>query len=193
MEKKTLGVKQLITVGIFTALYLVMFFICGMIGYIPIAYALLPFIVPVLCGIPYMLFLTRVDRFGMTTILSVLCGLFMMLTGHTYVPLITAIVAGVAGDLIYMAGKYKSRKMFVIGYAVSSLWVLGAMLPFVIMRDRFYQMMIDSMSVEYTQTVFALFDKLAWTFPIMSLAGGIVGAFIGFAVLKKHFKKAGIA
>ena len=193
MEKKNLGVKQLITVGIFTALYLVIFFICGMLGYIPIIYALLPFVVPILCGIPYMLFLTRVDRFGMTTIMSILCGLFMMLTGHTYVPLVTAIIAGVAGDLIFRAGKYKSRKASVIGYAVSSLWVLGALLPFIIMRDRFYQMMVDSMTLDYTETVFALFDKVAWAFPIMSLAGGVIGAFIGFAALKKHFQKAGIA
>jgi len=193
MEKKTLGVKQLITVGIFTALYLIVFFVCGMLGYIPIIYAILPLLAPVLCGIPYMLFLTRVDRFGMVSILSLLCGLFMFLTGHTFVPLVTAVVTGVAADLIFKAGKYKSRKLSVVGYVVSALWILGAMLPFFIMRDRFYQMMIDSMTLEYTETVFELFDKLAWTFPIMSIVGGVIGAFLGFAALKKHFKKAGIA
>ncbi len=183
----------MITVGIFTAIYFVLMFMCGMLGYVPIFYAILPFMVPVVCGIPFMLFLTKVKYFGMVTIMGTICGGLMTLTGHTFVALVTGFVFGLLADLIFLAGKYKSVNASVAGYAVFSLWIVGMLVPFWIMKDSFEKMMMDSMGTEYTQTVFALFQKISWTFPIMALVGGVVGAFFGFAMLKKHFRRAGIA
>ena len=61
---KMLNVKDLITVGIFAVILTVSIFIFGMLGYIPILMIALPVIVALIAGIPYMLFLTRVDKFG---------------------------------------------------------------------------------------------------------------------------------
>ena len=58
---KMLNVKDLITVGIFAVILTVSIFIFGMLGYIPILMIALPVIVALIAGIPYMLFLTRVD------------------------------------------------------------------------------------------------------------------------------------
>ena len=190
---KKLEAKDLITVGIFTAIYFVIFFACGMMGYIPILYALLPLILPILCGIPFMLFLTKVKAFGMVTIMGIIVGCIMVLSGHTFVPLISGIICGLCADLIFKAGKYKSKKCAVIGYSVFSLWIMGMLVPYWIMRDAFVEMFSKSMGEEYTQAVFKIFEKIAWTFPAMSIVGGVIGAVLGFAVLKKHFKKAGIA
>ena len=192
METKKLQTKDLITVGIFTAIYFILFFACGMLGYVPIFYALLPALIPVICGIPFMLFLTKVKRFGMVTIMGTICGGLMVLTGHTFVPLVAGFVFGLLADLILLSGNYKSIKRSVTGYSVFSLWILGMLMPFWIMKDTFEEM-LGSAGTDYTQTVMALFDKISWAFPIMSLLGGIVGAFLGLAMLKKHFKRAGIA
>ncbi len=193
MEKKKLQGKDLITVGIFTAIYFVLMFMCGMLGYIPIFYAILPLVVPIVCGIPFMLFLTKVKCFGMVTIMGTISGGLMVLTGHTFIPLITGFVFGLLADLLFMGGKYKSVKASVAGHAVFSLWIVGMLMPFWVMKDSFEAMMAGSMGAEYTQAVFALFQKISWAFPIMALIGGIIGAFLGFAMLKKHFKRAGIA
>ena len=190
--KKKLEVKDLITVGIFAAIYFVILFMGGMSGYIPILYAMLPLIIPIICGIPYMLFLTKVKCFGMVSIMGVILGGVMVLTGHTFLPLIMGVVFGFAADLIFMAGKYQSKKCSVIGYTVFSLWVLGMLMPFWVMRDSYEKMMLDSMGIDYTKTIMELFDKVSWAFPIMCIVGGVIGAFFGFSVLKKHFKKAGI-
>ena len=48
-----LSVKDLITVGIFTAIYLVVSFVTFMIGYIPFLIPFLGFICPIVCGIPF--------------------------------------------------------------------------------------------------------------------------------------------
>lgn len=193
MEKKMLQGKDLITVGIFTAIYFVLMFLCGMLGYVPILYAILPLVVPVVCGIPFMLFLTKVKCLGMVTIMGTICGILMTLTGHTFVPIITGVVFGLLADLIFMAGKYKSFKASVAGYAVFSLWLVGMLMPFWIMKDTFEKFLTDSMGVEYMRATFDVFDKISWTFPIMAIVGGVIGAFLGFAMLKKHFRKAGIA
>jgi energy-coupling factor transport system substrate-specific component len=105
IEKKRLQGKDLITVGIFTAIYFVLMFMSGMMGYVPIFYAILPLVVPIVCGIPFMLFLTKVKCFGMVTIMGTICGGLMLLTGHTFIPLITGVVFGLLADLIFMAGK----------------------------------------------------------------------------------------
>lgn len=193
MKKNKLQAKDLITVGIFTAIYFVLMFACGMLGYIPVLYALLPVIIPIVCGIPFMLYLTKVKTFGMVTIMGIICGGLMVLTGHTIVPLITGALCGFLADLIFMAGKYKSKKSSVIGYSVFSMWIVGMLMPFWIMKDEFSKMMSSSMGEDYTKTVFDIFNKISWSFPLLAFVAGIAGAFFGYAVLKKHFKKAGIA
>ena len=62
---KKLQAKDLINVGIFTAIYFVIFFAGMMLGYIPIFIPLLGLICPILCGIPFMLYLTKIKKFGM--------------------------------------------------------------------------------------------------------------------------------
>lgn len=188
-----LQVKDLISIGIFTAIYFVIFFACGMLGYIPVLFILLPLYLPVITGIPFMLFLTRVRKFGMVTIMSIILGLIMFATGHTWVPIITAAICGIAADLIFKAGGYRSFKHSAIGYGVFSLWSMGAMLPMWIMRDSYFAYIRDSMGDEYTNAVLALTpDWVAFAVFAVAFVSGVIGAFFGRAVLKKHFQRAGI-
>ena len=69
MQSNKLNAKDLINVGIYTAIYLVVFFMIGMLNAIPVLYPLTYFIAPVVTGIPFMLFLTKVEKFGMVTIM----------------------------------------------------------------------------------------------------------------------------
>lgn len=183
MEKNKLQTKDLITIGIFTAIYFVLFFTVGMIGYIPILFVLLPFLLPIICGIPFMLFLTKVKVFGMVTIMGTILGALMLLTGHTYTPLIAGFIFGLLADLIFKAGKYQSKKLSIFGYGVFSMWLLGMLVPFWIMKDSYEKMMFDSMGTEYTRAVLDLFDKVSWTFPFLAFTGGIIGAVFGLKML----------
>ena len=75
MKKEKIKAKDLITVGIFTAIQFVVCMAVAMLGYIPIFIPLLAVLVPLIGGIPFMLFLTKTKKFGMVTIMSVLIGL----------------------------------------------------------------------------------------------------------------------
>lgn len=193
MDKK-LQAKDLINVGIFTAIYFVIFFATGMVGYVPMLFILLPIIVPITTGIPFMLFLTKVKKFGMVTIMSIALGLLMFATGHTWVPIVTATICGCIADLIFKAGGYKSFKLTVLGYAVFSIWSMGAMLPIWIMRDSYLEYIRSSMGSEYTNAILSLTPNwMAFVVVGMAFVAGIIGAYFGKAVLKKHFMRAGIA
>lgn len=73
---KKLKAKDLINVGIYTAIYIVIFFVVGMLNAIPVLYPFLYVLIPLISGIPFMLFLTKTEKFGMVTIMSVICGVF---------------------------------------------------------------------------------------------------------------------
>ena len=56
LKSNKLQAKDLINVGIFTAIYFVIFFAGMMLGYIPIFIPLLGLVCPILCGIPFLLY-----------------------------------------------------------------------------------------------------------------------------------------
>lgn len=94
-NKKKLKGKDLINIGIYAAIYCVIMTAVAMLGFIPIMMPLLCVIVPIFGGIPYMLFLTKVDKFGMITIYAMIVGLFLWITGMGYWPFIFGIICGV--------------------------------------------------------------------------------------------------
>lgn len=194
MDKQKLNTKDLINIGIFTVLYFVMFFIAGMLGYIPIFMVLLPLVLGVLCGIPFTLFLTKTGKFGAVTIMGFLVSLLCFLVGQSWISIIFGVVFGFLADLIFKAGNYKSWKFTVLGYCVFTEWVIGSMLPMWIMRDVFFETYRSKGGTEeYISAVMNL--SSTYMFPVvvlLGIAGGVLGAYLGRAVLKKHFKKAGI-
>jgi energy-coupling factor transport system substrate-specific component len=191
--KSILRVKDLVTVGVFTSVYTVTLYACAMLGVIPVMFILLPLYSSVLCGIPFMLFLSKVERFGMVTIMSFIVGSLMFLTGHTFLPVITSIVFGLLADLALKAGRYRSFKFSALSYVFFSLWMIGALLPLWVMRDSYMQYIKDSMGEDYMRSVEALTPIwVIYSMIGMSVVGSLIGAFVGRKALKKHFIRAGI-
>ena len=108
---KKLKAKDLINVGIYTAIYIVFFFVVGMLNAIPVLYPFLYVLIPLISGIPFMLFLTKTEKFGMVTIMSVICGVFWFFMGYTWTAIVGYVVFGLIADLVLKAGKYKNFKV----------------------------------------------------------------------------------
>ena len=68
-ENKLKG-RDLINIGVFGAIYFVILFAVAMLGMIPIFLPLLSVLVPIVGGIPFMLFLTKVKKIGMIFIMA---------------------------------------------------------------------------------------------------------------------------
>ena len=190
-----LKAKDFITVGIFTAIIFVVEFACGMLGYIhPFIVASYVVMIPLVGSIPMMLFYTKVQKFGMITIMSVLIAIIMFVTGMGFLGAPLIIIAGVIADLIAKSGKYKSFKKTVISYGVFCLWICANYFPVVITADSYRQDLIDGgYSMEYCNNLFlAINYKTIGVLLVLCFVFGCIGAFLGKAVVKKHFEKAGI-
>lgn len=188
------NVKDLITVGIFSVIMIVLIFIGGMLGYIPILMIGLPILAALICGIPYMLFLTRVNKFGMVTLMGLILGIIMFLSGHTWIPILVFTLCAFVADLILKMGNYSSMKHSIISHGVFILGVFGNMLPFFILRDYFVESIRASMGNDYVNVIMPfLTNQMLIVLIILTFIVGIFSAYIGKIVLKKHFEKAGIA
>ena len=189
-----LEVKDLINVGIFAVLYFIIFYAVGMLQLIPVLFPFCPIIMAIAGGIPFMLFMTRVDKFGMISLMGIVISILIFLVGMSYLTVITGIIFAILGDIVIKTGDYKDFKKIALGTGVFSLWSFGGFLPLWIMRDAYQLQMAQGYGEEFAATVFSLVPE--WSiiaYVIMIVVGGIIGAYLGRAMLKKHFERAGIA
>ena len=186
--------KDLINVGIFTAIYFVVMMAIAMLGFIPIFLPLLIVLVPLIGGIVMMLYYSKVQKFGMVSLTGLICGILMLLTGMGYWSIITGAVFGVLADLVLKSGDYKSAKKSILGYAVFSLWMVGTYIPMYFMVEDSWASFAASFGEKYADRVMAVMPM--WSI-ILVVAGifvfAILGGLLGKTLLKKHFAKAGIA
>ena len=190
-----LGAKDFITVGIFTAILFVVEFACGMLGFIhPYIVASYVILIPLVGSIPMMLFYTKVGKFGMITIMSVLMAIIMFVTGMGWLGAPLIILAGVIADLIARSGQYKSFHNTAISYGVFSMWICANYFPVIITAQSYRQDLLDGgYSAEYCDNLFrAINSKTIAVLLVLCFVFGLVGAYIGKKMVKKHFEKAGI-
>lgn len=196
MKNERITAKDLITTGLFTAIIFIVSMAVGMLGFIPIFIPFLTVIVPLICGIPFMLFLTKTKKFGMITIMGALCGFLLGIMGMgVYWVTATGLIAGFCADLIFRSGNYASAGKSVLCHGVFSLWVIGALIPIIVTRDAYFAKLINGgYGEEYANALMRYVPD--WSLIPMLIAcfvAGVIGALIGKAILKKHFVRAGIA
>lgn len=195
MNSKKLVAKDFITVGIFTAILIVVEFLCGMLGYIhPYIVASYVVMIPLVGAIPMMLFYTKIEKFGMITIMSVLIAIIMFVLGMGYLGAPLIVAAGVIADLIAKSGKYKSFKKTILSYGVFCLWICANYFPVIVTADSYRKDLLDGgYSSDYCDDLFrAINEKTIAVLLILCFVFGCIGAVIGKKVVKKHFEKAGI-
>ena len=108
LNSNKLNGKDLINAGIFSAIYVVIIMLVACtVGMIPIGFILLTLLVPLLEGIPMMLYFSKIKKVGMIMILQVVIGLAMIITGMGYDLLIWGIVTGIIAEIIMKVRKYK--------------------------------------------------------------------------------------
>ena len=193
MDKK-LQAKDLINLGLFTVLYFVLGCCVAIpIGFVPVFLPILGALWSLITGIPFMLFLTRVKKFGMVTLMGILSGLLMGLTGMGFWGVPMGVIFGLLGDMILKSGGYRSAKKSLFGYAVFSLWMVGTYIPMYFTVEASWRSFADSFGEEYADRVMAVMPM--WS-SLLVVAGiflfAILGGMLGRRLLRKHFAKAGI-
>ena len=195
IRKKGLSVKDLVTIGIFSALFLV-FALVGGIFFAP--NPVLTFYMPVgsalLCGPVYLLMLAKVRKRGAASLLGALLCLVWFATGMHWAMALGYLVMGIASDLVAGAGGYQSKKINSLSYILISLGGTASYLVFFADPDGWAKTMLGNGTEQsYIDTMRD--TGTAWILVLM-LAGTVlaaaISAFVGCKMLRKQFEKAGI-
>lgn len=124
MNEKKLKARDFITIGIFTAILWVVQMVIMYLGFLsPFVVAGYAVLIPIVTGIPMMLYYARIEKFGMLTITSVIVAILLFIFGMGFLGAPICIAAGVIADLIAKSGKYKSWKkpLSVAAYSIFGL------------------------------------------------------------------------
>lgn len=187
--------KDLMNVGIFTALNIVIgIVIACIIGMIPLGFMLISIIGPIVLGIPMMLYFTRIKKFGMILIMYIVNGIVAILTGIGLEALICGTILALIAELIIKSGKYQSARRSVLAFAVIAIGGCANYIHWLNASSEWLSNKAASFGKTYIHTIAGYFEYW-WVFPaliIASFVSGLVGGGIGRAVLKKHFIKSGL-
>ncbi len=189
-----LKTKDLVIIGIFFVIYLVLSFAIGMMGFVPILFMIYPTALGIITGTVVMLFMAKVGKPWALFILGMLMPLIMFVMGHSFVvPLISLVFVGIA-EILFRKGNFKSFKYNAISFAFFNCWICSSLSQMLLVKDK-YMAVHENLGMD--PSYFAEFEALM-SWPVLGLVvlgafvGGLIGAFIGKKMLKKHFKKAGI-
>ena len=183
-DKKGLTAKDLVTIGIFSALFLV-FALVGGIFFAP--NPVLTFYMPVgsalLCGPVYLLMMAKVKKRGAAAILGTILCVVWFVTGMHWAMAVGYLVMGIAADFVAGAGKYQSKRINSLSYILLSLGGTASYLVFFANPDGWAKTMLGNGTEQ------AYIDTMRSAGTVLAAA---VSAFVGKRMLKKQFEKAGI-
>lgn len=190
-----LSARDLINVGVFAAVYFVIMFGFGMLGLLSPVMSAAGYLLGILAnGVVIALYLARVPKIGALTLLMVMVGLLMTLTGHPIYTLILSPLLGLAADVIARSGGHRSRWRNCVAYGVLSLWYVGPMLPIVWDTVGYREYVASSMGAKYAEAYVSLFSPTNLViFGFLLFAVALLGGWFGQRLLERHFRRAGVA
>ena len=196
-RKNSIQIKDLISVGVYTALYFIMVAISALLvvfiipGY---SYVFIPVISALLSGTIFMLMVAKVPRFGAITIMGSIMGIFFFIMGRFPGALFICIAIALIADGIAYAVRYKSRKGLLLSYLFFSFSTIGPVVPMFVFPNLYIDQLVEvGRDASYIESAFSNISQN--TFLIL-MVGIVIAAFIGGLfgqkMMKKHFEKAGI-
>jgi hypothetical protein len=192
-SKTRLEVRDLVTIGVFGVIYFVCMFAVGMMGVVPILYLLYPMVFGVVGGPIVLLFMAKVQMPWALVIFGMITPIIMFLFGHTLLVPGVALVTMLVAEGIRRIGKYRSLRYNMLAYVVMATILCSSLLQMLVMKARYLQLTEAEMGREYTEALEKLISVRNMGLVYLgAVLGGIVGAFLGRKLLKKHFEKAGI-
>lgn len=197
MKTNRLTAPNLISIGVFTALYFVLVTIATFTSaaLLPgFSNVFLPAIAALISGCVYMLLAAKVQKFGGISVMGVVMGLFFLVSGHFILSFAANVICGIVADLIAKSSNYRSQKTLLLSYVVFSYGLTGPVLPMWFMKDAYVANMIErGKDSAYIESLFAHMNMMTFAIAMVSiLICALLGGYFGQKMMQKHFKKAGI-
>ena len=192
-----LTVPDLISIGVFTALYFVLVTIAtfASVAIFPgFNNVVLPAFCALISGCVYTLLVVKLQKFGGISVMGIVMGLFFMISGHFIISFAANIVMGIVADCVAKVGKYKSKKWIILSYVLFSYGLFGPVIPMWFMKDAYVANLVArGKDAVYIAELFANINMVTYVLAVVAtLICALVGGWFGMKMIKKHFVKAGI-
>ena len=194
-QNQKLTGKDVIAIGIYSAIYFVLNFMAMMTGFIPLLWIVLPGTVAILTGIPFLLMAVKVPKPGAVLIMGIITAFLYFVTGQfTVLILITMIIACAVSEAYRCITKYNLKfSNLAVAFILFSYGMAGSPLALFVYRESFLAQIGETMSQEYVAAISSYITTPMLILLLVSpIVGGFFGALIAGGIFKKHFKKAGI-
>ena len=188
--------RDYISIGVFSLIYFVVAFVIGGLAQMtPVTFPFMPMIVALFAGSIFMLYIAKIPKRGSLSILGILAGLLLLITGMFWMMSLFFVIFGFIADFICSTGNFKSFRKNLFAYCGFAISTMGAYIPMVILPVQFDEFMRKKGDVSSFAGIIHVIRANWWIIPLMILGTvvcAIIGGFIGKKMLKKHFEKVGI-
>ena len=188
--------RDLMTIGIFLAIYIVLYFAITMFGFLNPVMMLVTLGLSIVVGaIPFMLFLTRVKHAGMVALFAIVLGVLLLVIGFPPLSIGVLVSLAVVVELVLAVTGYRSRWAGVLSYTIFSVWNTAPLLPLFYDRQGYFSSpSMSRMGPEYTARLDAFLSPgVLIGFDIAAVLLGLIGGVIALRLLRKNFARAGLA
>ena len=196
IKRRGMSGKDVITVGIFSAIYFVINFAFMLLGGLhPLLWILMPGFIALFTGIPYLMMCAKVQKVGSVLLMGLITGLIYYVTGQfTVVILVSFVLACGLAELTRGLTHYRSMAGNLVSFVLFSVGMAGSPLPIWLMREDFLRQITEQgMPADYVNTLEALSSNVMLVVLFLApVVGAIIGGFIARAMFRKHFEKAGL-
>ena len=196
-KRNSIQIKDLVSVGVYTALYFIMVAISALLvvfiipGY---SYVFIPVISALLSGTIFMLMVAKVPRFGAITIMGSIMGIFFFIMGRFPGALFICIGIALIADGIAYVVRYKSKKGLLLSYLIFSFSTIGPVVPMFVFPNLYINQLVEiGRDASYIESAFANISQNTFLILVAGIIiAAIIGGLFGQSMMKKHFEKAGI-
>lgn len=194
-QNRKLTGKDVIAIGIYSAIYFVMNFAAMITGFIPLFWILLAGTAAILTSIPFLLMAVKVPKPGAVLIMGFITAFLYFITGQfTVLILITMLIACVLSETYRYITKYALKfRNLVVAFILFSYGMVGSPLALFVYRESFLAQISETMSRKYVVAISSYITTPMLILLLVSpIVDGLLGALIAKGIFKKHFEKAGI-
>jgi energy-coupling factor transport system substrate-specific component len=188
--------RDLISIAVFSVIFQAVLFVVAAVGgmIVPL-YPFATAIDGVICGIVYMYLRAKAPKHWAILLQALVSVLLFFLLGAMWTMPAGILAGGLIAEFVSRPKENRSFFFTAAGYCVYMLgFAIGSYAPIVFAREWYTEYITASgMSADYADKIFALIGgPVFYGVLALTVAGSIAGAFLGRAMLKKHFIKAGI-
>ena len=189
------AVRDYVTMGVFIALYIVLFMFCGMImAAVPLIMVLLPVVFGLFGGLVFTVLLGKVQRPGAFLITGLILGLCLITMAPGGTMCYMTILGGAVAEIIHSRlGRRSFRSMTLAYNAFILLYSIGEYIPFVWMKEAYLELYANNPTLDVAKVGMDMLNPATMAmYCLLAIVACVAGCFWGRALTRRQFSRAGI-